>query len=94
MSFADIIATRNGTEVLNFHIRNTMTATVKVLGNRLVCIVACHSRTMLAKSCRKRFSSFANVKHATFTARYTVNEVGSGERDIFLILPTLSDSLT
>ena len=31
MSFAAIIATRNGTEGPNFHIRNTMTAIVEVL---------------------------------------------------------------
>ena len=38
MSFAAIIATRNGTEGSNFHIRNTMTAIVEVSGNRLVCV--------------------------------------------------------
>ena len=37
MSFAATIATRNGTEGSNFHIWNTMTAIVKVSGNRLVC---------------------------------------------------------
>ena len=49
MSFAAIIATRNGTEGSNFHIRNTMTAIVEVSGNRLVCIVACDRATVLAK---------------------------------------------
>ena len=49
MSFAPIIATRNGTEGSNFHIRNTMTAIVEVSGNRLVCIVACDRATVLAK---------------------------------------------
>ena len=49
MSFAAIIATRNGTEGSNFHIRNTMTAIVEGSGNRLVCIVACDRATVLAK---------------------------------------------
>ena len=49
MSFAAIIATRNGTEGSNFHIRNTMTAIVEVSGNRLVCVVACDRATVLAK---------------------------------------------
>ena len=43
MSFAAIIATRNGTEGSNFLIRNTMTAIVQVCGNRLACIVSCDS---------------------------------------------------
>ena len=47
MSFAAIIATRNGTDGSNFHIRNTMTAIVEVSGNRLVCIVACDRATVL-----------------------------------------------
>ena len=53
---------RNGTEGSNFHIRNTMTAIVKVYGNRLVCI------TVLAKPCSQRSSSFSHIKHATSTA--------------------------
>ena len=65
-SFAAIIATRNGTEGSNFHIRNTMTAIVEVSG--LVCIVACVRATVLAKPSPKTSSSFFNVKHATSTA--------------------------
>ena len=68
MSFAAIIATRNGTEGSNFHIRNTMTAIVEVSGNRLVCIVACDRATVLAKPSPQTSSSFSNVKHATCTA--------------------------
>ena len=68
MSFAAIIATRNGTEGSNFHIRNTMTAIVEVSGNRLVCIVACDRATVLAKPSPQTSSSFSNVKHATSTA--------------------------
>ena len=68
MSFAAIIATRNGTEGLNFHIRNTMTAIVEVSGNRLVCVVACDRATVLAKPSPQTSSSFSNVKHATSTA--------------------------
>ena len=68
MSFAAIIATRNGTEGSNFHIRNTMTAIVEVSGNRLVCVVACDRATVLAKPSPQTSSSFSNVKHATSTA--------------------------
>ena len=70
MFFAAIIATRNGTEGSNFHIRNTMTAIVEVSGNRLVCIVACDRATVLAKPNPQvsTSSSFSNVKHATSTA--------------------------
>ena len=68
MSFAAIIATRNGTESSNFHIRNTMTVIVKVSAKRLVCIVACDSTTMLAIHCSQGSSSFPNVKLATSTA--------------------------
>ena len=38
-------------------ISNTMT------GNRLVCIVACDRRTVLATLCHERSSSFSNIKH-------------------------------
>ena len=65
MSFAAFIATRNGTEGSNFHIRNTMTAIVEVSGNRLVCIVACDTATVLAKPSPQTSSSFSNVKHAS-----------------------------
>ena len=65
MSFAAIIATRNGTEGSNFHIRNTMTAIVEVSGNRLVCIVACDRATVLAKPSPQTSSSFSNVKQAS-----------------------------
>ena len=65
---AAIIATRNGTEGLNFHIRNLMTAIVEVSDNRLVCIVACDRATVLAKPSPETSSSFSNVKHATSTA--------------------------
>ena len=68
MSFAAIIATRNGTEGSNFHIWNTMTAIVEVPGNRSVCIVACDSATVLAKPSPQTSSSFSNVMHATSTA--------------------------
>ena len=68
MSFAAIIATRNGAEGSNFHIRDTMIAIVEVSGNGLVCIVACDSATVLAKPSPQTSSSFSNVKHATSTA--------------------------
>ena len=64
MSFAAIVATRNGIEGSDFHIRNTMTAIVEVSGKRLVCIVACNNTT-LAKPCPRRSSSFSNLKYAT-----------------------------
>ena len=82
MSFAAIIATRNGTEGSNFHIRNTMTAIVEVSGNRLVCVVACDRATVLAKPSPQTSSSFSNVKHATSTAWYTVDEMGRGAREM------------
>ena len=84
MSFAAIIATRNGTEGSNFHIWNTMTAIGKVSGNSLICIVACDSATVLAKPSSQTSSSFSNVKHATSTAWYTVDEMGRGAREIVL----------
>ena len=84
MSFAAIIATRNGTEGSNFHIRNTMTAIVEVSGNRLVCIVACDRATVLAKPSPQTSSSFSNVKHATSTTWYTVDEMGRGAREMVL----------
>ena len=68
MSFAAVVATRNGTEGSNFHIRDTMTAIVEVSSNRLVCIVACDRATVLAKSSPQTSSSSSNVKHATSTA--------------------------
>ena len=84
MSFSAIIATRNGAEGSNFHIRNTMTAIVEVSGNRLVCVVACDSATMLAKPSPQTSSSFSNGKHATSTARYTIDEMGRGAREMVL----------
>ena len=68
MSFAAFIATRNGIEGTDFHVRNIMTAIVEVYGNRLVGIVGCDSMTVLAKPCPQRFFSFSNVKNATSTA--------------------------
>ena len=65
MSFAAIIAARNGTEGSNFYIRNTMTAIVEVSGNRFVCIVACDRAMVLAKPSHQTSSSFSNVKHVT-----------------------------
>ena len=47
----------------NFHIRNTMISIVEVSGNRLVCIVACDSATVLAKPSPQTSSRFSNVKH-------------------------------
>ena len=51
MSFATTIASRNGTEDSNFHIRNTVIATIKMSGNRLVSIIANDCTPMLTKSC-------------------------------------------
>ena len=40
MSFAAIVASRNGTEGSNYHICNTVIAIIKMSGNRLVSIIA------------------------------------------------------
>jgi hypothetical protein len=40
MSFATIVASRNGTEGSNYHIWNTVIAIIKMAGNRLVSIIA------------------------------------------------------
>ena len=61
-----------------------MTAIVEVSGNRLVCIVACDNATVLAKPSPQTSSSFSNVKHATSTAGYTVDEMGRGAREMVL----------
>jgi hypothetical protein len=53
MSFASIVASRNGTEGLNYHIRNTVIviAIIKTSGNRLVSIIANNCMPMLTKPC-------------------------------------------
>ena len=51
LSFAAIVATRNGTEGSNFHVRNAMTARIKMSGNRLVSIVGSNCTTMLTEPC-------------------------------------------
>ena len=66
-----------------------MTAIVKVSDNRLVCIVACDSATVLAKPSPQTSSSFSNVKHATPTTWYTVDEMGRGARE--MVLDVVSD---
>ena len=61
-----------------------MTANVKVSGNRLVCIAACDSATVLAKPTPQTSSSFSIVKHATSTASYTIDEMGRDAREMVL----------
>ena len=51
LSFAGIVATRDGTEVSNFHVRNAMTTRIEMYGNRLVSIVGRNCTTMLTKPC-------------------------------------------
>jgi hypothetical protein len=51
MSFAAIVASRNGTEGSNYHIRNTVIAIIKMSGNRLVSIIANNCTPMLTKPC-------------------------------------------
>ena len=51
LSFAAIVATRNGTEASNFHVRNAMTARIKMSGNGLVSIVGRNCTTMLTEPC-------------------------------------------
>ena len=84
MSFVAIIATRNGIEGSDFHVRNIMTAIVEVYGNRLVGIVGCDSATVLTKPCPQRFFSFSNVKNATSTAWYTADEERRGAPEMVL----------
>lgn len=50
MPFAAIVTITNGTEGSNFHIRNDMTTTIEMSGNRLVNIAGSNSTTMLTKS--------------------------------------------
>ena len=77
MSFAAIIATKNGTEGSNFHIRNTMTAIVEVSGNRLVCIVACDRAKVLAKPSPQTSSS---LRTRFGEHRRSVHPLGINER--------------
>ncbi len=51
LSFVAFVATRNGTEDSNFHVRNAMTTRIKMSGNRLVSIVGSNCTTMLTKPC-------------------------------------------
>ena len=69
MSFAAIIATRNGTKgLIEISYQKHKTAIIEVCDNRLVCIVACDRATVLTKPSPQTSSSFSNVKHATSTA--------------------------
>ena len=68
MSFAAIVASRNGIEGSNFNIRNTVIASTKMSDNRLISIIANDCTPMLTKPCPQRSSSFSNTKHATSTA--------------------------
>ena len=64
----------------NFHTQNTVIASIKMSGNRLVHIVGLDSSTMLTKPCPQSSSSFPNIKHATSTARDAIDEMGGGAR--------------
>jgi hypothetical protein len=52
MSFAAIVASRNGTEGSNYHIWNLVIAIIiKMSGNKLVNIIANNCTRMLTKPC-------------------------------------------
>ena len=51
LSFAAIIATRNGIEGSNFHVWNAMTTRIEMSGDRLVSIVGRNCTTMLTEPC-------------------------------------------
>ena len=84
MSFAAIVASRNGTEGSNFHIWNTVIATIKMSSNRLVSIIANDSTSTLTKPCPQRSSSFPIIKHALSTTWVAVDELGGGAHEMVL----------
>ncbi len=61
-----------------------MTTRIEMSGNRLVSIVGRNCMTMFTEPCPELSSSFSNVKYATSTAGYTVNEMGGSAREIVL----------
>ncbi len=61
-----------------------MTTRIELSGNRLVSIVGRNCTTMLTEPCPLLSSSFSNVKHATSTAAYAVNEMGGSAREVVL----------
>jgi hypothetical protein len=86
-----IIATGNWTEGLNFHVWNTVIATIKMSGNRLFGFVTNDSTPMLMEPCPQRSSSLPDIKHATFTAWNAVDEMGGGSHEMVLVLPSYCD---
>ena len=75
MSFAAIIATRNGTEGSNFHIRNTMTAIVEVSGT-------CVSDMKIRALCPISSSNDSRKRHEMrlISKLGTVHPLGINER--------------
>jgi hypothetical protein len=68
ISFVSIVASRNGTDGSNFDYWNTVNASIKISGNRLVSIIANDCTPMLTKPYLQRSFIFSNIKQAISTA--------------------------